>query len=83
MTFNWLFPTPRHAMKRRLPNATSESDDCEVSPRVTLLVQVMPFDDFQSAGGWDAAKQAGKMRLEGKEYVVKDGEIVHIRNSKG
>ena len=43
----------------------------------------MPFEDFRTAAGWDAAKSAGKMRLEGKEYVVKDGEIVHIRNSKG
>ncbi len=51
--------------------------------RTFIRAEVMPFDDFRSAEGWDAARSAGKMRLEGKEYVVKDGEIVHIRNSKG
>ncbi len=51
--------------------------------RTFIRAEVIPFDDFQAAGGWDAAKAAGKMRLEGKEYVVKDGDIVHIRNSKG
>lgn len=51
--------------------------------RTFIRAEVMAFDDFRAAGTWDAAKQAGKMRLEGKEYVVKDGEIVHIRNSKG
>ena len=51
--------------------------------RTFIRAEVMPFEDFRTAGGWDQAKSAGKMRLEGKEYVVKDGEIVHIRNSKG
>jgi hypothetical protein len=51
--------------------------------RTFIRAEVIPFDEFQAAGGWDAAKAAGKMRLEGKEYPVKDGDIVHIRNSKG
>ena len=51
--------------------------------RTFIRAEVIAFDDFKTAGNWDAAKSAGKMRLEGKEYVVKDGEIVHIRNSKG
>jgi GTP-binding protein YchF len=45
-----------------------------------IRAEVMPFEDFRSVGaGWDEAKSAGKMRLEGKDYIVKDGEIVHIR----
>jgi GTP-binding protein YchF len=45
-----------------------------------IRAEVMSFDDFQSAGGcWDEARAAGKMRLEGKEYVVKDGDILHVR----
>jgi GTP-binding protein YchF len=45
-----------------------------------IRAEVMGFEEFRSTGGgWDEAKSAGKMRLEGKEYVVKDGEIVHIR----
>lgn len=45
-----------------------------------IRAEVMSFDDFQSAGGcWDEARAAGKMRLEGKEYLVKDGDILHVR----
>lgn len=51
--------------------------------RTFIRAEVMPFDEFRAHNGWDQAKAAGKMRLEGKEYVVKDGDIVHIRNSKG
>ncbi|MCC6728792.1 MAG: redox-regulated ATPase YchF [Chthonomonadales bacterium] len=51
--------------------------------RTFIRAEVMPFDGFRAAGGWDAAKAAGAMRLEGKEYVVRDGDIVHIRNSRG
>lgn len=51
--------------------------------RTFIRAETMLFDDFQSTGGWDEAKAAGKMRLEGKEYIVKDGDILHIRNSRG
>jgi GTP-binding protein YchF len=51
--------------------------------RTFIRAETMAFEDFRAAGDWDAAKAAGKMRLEGKEYIVKDGDIVHIRNSKG
>ncbi len=45
-----------------------------------IRAELMSFDDFQSVGGcWDEAKAAGKMRLEGKEYIVKDGDILHVR----
>lgn len=45
-----------------------------------IRAEVIAFDEFRAVGGcWDEAKSAGKMRLEGKEYVVKDGDIVHIR----
>ena len=48
-----------------------------------IRAEVIAYDDYIACKGEHGAKQAGKMRLEGKEYVVKDGEIVHIRNSKG
>ena len=51
--------------------------------RTFIRAEVIPFEEFRQSGGWDSARSAGKMRLEGKEYVVKDGDIVHIRNSKG
>ncbi|GDX40638.1 ribosome-binding ATPase YchF [Armatimonadota bacterium] len=45
-----------------------------------IRAEVIGWDEFQSVQGcWDAAKDAGKMHLETKEYPVKDGDIVHIR----
>src|SRR5439155_14855793 len=51
--------------------------------RTFIRAEVIPFQDFRASEGWDSARSNGKMRLEGKEYTVKDGDIVHIRNSKG
>ncbi len=45
-----------------------------------IRAELVDFEDFRAAGGcWDEAKAAGKMRLEGKEYPVKDGDILHVR----
>ena len=44
-----------------------------------IRAEVMHYDDLLAAGSEAAMKQQGKLRLEGKEYVVKDGDIVHIR----
>ena len=37
------------------------------------------FDDFVEGGGEAGAKEAGKWRLEGKDYLVQDGDVVHFR----
>lgn len=44
-----------------------------------IRAEVLAFDDLIAAGTWDAAKAANKLRLEGKEYPVKDGDILHVR----
>jgi GTP-binding protein YchF len=44
-----------------------------------IRAEVIGFDDFIACKGEQGAKEAGKMRLEGKEYVVKDGDVVHFR----
>ena len=44
-----------------------------------IRAEVMKYDDLLAAGSEAALKAAGKFRLEGKDYVVKDGDIVHIR----
>ena len=44
-----------------------------------IRAEVMAYDDLISAGSEAALKQVGKLRLEGRDYVVKDGDIVHIR----
>ncbi|GHA91579.1 redox-regulated ATPase YchF [Modicisalibacter luteus] len=44
-----------------------------------IRAEVVSYDDFVSLGGEQAAKDAGKWRLEGKDYVVKDGDVIHFR----
>jgi len=44
-----------------------------------IRAEVTAFKDFIAAGGEAGAKEKGLMRLEGKEYVVKDGDIMHFR----
>ena len=44
-----------------------------------IRAETIAYDDYVAAGGEVGAKDAGKMRLEGKEYVVKDGDIMHFR----
>jgi ribosome-binding ATPase len=44
-----------------------------------IRAEVVSYDDLVALGGMNEAKAKGKLRLEGKEYPVKDGDIVHIR----
>lgn len=44
-----------------------------------IRAEVISYDDFIACNGEQGAKEAGKMRLEGKEYVVKDGDVMHFR----
>jgi GTP-binding protein YchF len=44
-----------------------------------VRAEVVPCADLLALGGMAEAKAKGKLRLEGKEYIVKDGDIVHIR----
>jgi hypothetical protein len=46
-----------------------------------IRAEVMTYEDLSTLGSEAAVKSHGKLRLEGKEYVVKDGDIVHIRHS--
>jgi GTP-binding protein YchF len=44
-----------------------------------IRAEVIPFDELISLGGLKEASAKGRLRLEGKDYLVSDGEIVHIR----
>lgn len=44
-----------------------------------IRAEVISYDDFLACKGEQGAKEAGKMRLEGKEYVVRDGDVMHFR----
>lgn len=43
-----------------------------------IRAQVIAYDDFIALGGEAKAKEAGKMRAEGKDYVVQDGDVIHF-----
>ena len=44
-----------------------------------IRAEVIGFNDYITCNGEHGAKEAGKMRLEGKDYVVKDGDVMHFR----
>jgi GTP-binding protein YchF len=44
-----------------------------------IRAEVIGFEDFVVNKGEQGSKEAGKMRLEGKEYIVKDGDVMHFR----
>jgi hypothetical protein len=47
-----------------------------------IRAEVLNWKDFLEMKGFPQAKEKGLLRLEGKEYIVKDGEIIHIRFNK-
>jgi len=44
-----------------------------------IRAETISYDDFVACGGEQGAKDAGKMRLEGAEYIVQDGDVLHFR----
>lgn len=44
-----------------------------------IKAEVIAYDDFVSSAGEQGAKEKGLLRIEGKEYVVKDGDVMHFR----
>ncbi|MEE0979570.1 MAG: redox-regulated ATPase YchF [Muribaculaceae bacterium] len=44
-----------------------------------IRAEVIKFDDYVNLGGENGVKEAGKLSVEGKEYVVQDGDIMHFR----
>jgi hypothetical protein len=44
-----------------------------------IRAEVIKYDDYVNLGGENAVKEAGKLGVEGKEYVVQDGDIMHFR----
>ena len=44
-----------------------------------IRAEVIAYDDYIACGGEQGAKEAGKMRLEGKDYVVNDGDVIFFR----
>ena len=44
-----------------------------------IRAETISYEDFIKNNGWTKCKEAGKMRLEGKDYIVKDGDILNFR----
>jgi GTP-binding protein YchF len=44
-----------------------------------IRAEIVGYDDYITNNGESGAKEAGKWRLEGKEYIVKDGDVIHFR----
>jgi ribosome-binding ATPase YchF (GTP1/OBG family) len=44
-----------------------------------IKAEVIGFDEYVALGGEKGAKEAGKVRLEGREYVMADGDVVHFK----
>ena len=44
-----------------------------------IRAEVIAYEDFSKYGSEAKVKEAGKLRVEGKEYIVKDGDVMHFR----
>jgi GTP-binding protein YchF len=44
-----------------------------------IRAEVISYDDFVAGNGEQGAKEAGRLRLEGKEYIVQEGDVIHFR----
>jgi GTP-binding protein YchF len=44
-----------------------------------IRAETIAYDDYVTLGGESAAREAGKLRQEGKDYVVKDGDVLHFK----
>ncbi|MGX7895206.1 redox-regulated ATPase YchF [Tsuneonella sp. HG222] len=68
----WTFPSGAKA-----PQAAGEiHTDFE---KGFIRAETIAFDDYVSLGGESAAREAGKLRQEGKEYLVQDGDVLHFK----
>lgn len=46
-----------------------------------IRAEIVSYDDLVAAGSWEAAKTSGKLRIEGKTYIIQDGDVVFFRVS--
>ena len=67
--------TVRAAAKRHRRRASS----IPISSSGFIRAETIAYDDYVACGGEAGARDAGKMRLEGKDYVVQDGDVMHFR----
>ena len=61
--------------ERRTPTAVIHKD----FERGFIACETIAYDDYVAGNGEAGAREAGKLRIEGKEYVVKDGDVLLFR----
>ena len=44
-----------------------------------IRAEAVTYDDFKKFGSFEKAKENGKLRVEGKDYIVKDGDVLYFR----
>jgi GTP-binding protein YchF len=73
---------PKEARAWTIPKGTSAPKAAGVIhgdfERGFIRAETIAYDDYVALGGEQAAKDAGRMRAEGKSYVVKDGDVLHF-----
>jgi len=73
---------PKEARAWTIPNGTTAPKAAGVIhgdfERGFIRAETTAYDDYVSLGGEAGAKDAGKMRVEGKSYIVKDGDVMHF-----
>jgi ribosome-binding ATPase len=73
----------REAMARTLPRGGTAYEAAGLVhgdiQRAFVRAEVVGWDELVDAGGYAAARDRGTLRIEGRDYVVRDGDVVHIR----
>ncbi|MFL5907888.1 MAG: redox-regulated ATPase YchF [Solirubrobacterales bacterium] len=73
----------KEAMARTLPRGGTAYDAAgrvhTDLQRAFVRAEVIAWDELVDAGGYAAARERGTLRIEGRDYVVREGELVHIR----
>ena len=71
------------AMSRHLPAGSTAYDAAGAvhtdMQRGFVRAEVIAWDELVGAGGFAGARDRGTLRIEGRDYVVRDGDVVHLR----
>jgi hypothetical protein len=74
---------PKQARAWTIPRGTRASDAAGTIhtdfQRGFICAEVVAYDDYVRCGGESGAREAGKLRQEGRGYVVQDGDVIHFR----
>ena len=68
----WTFPVGPQRHKQRVKSIPTLK-------KALFVPKLLAYQDYIGFNGEQGAKDAGKWRLEGKDYIVKDGDVIHFR----